>query len=123
MSYFIPGESFTHIDCSLKGGVDAITRSTLLKLLLHEAETSCPTSQRLDAIDRHIAELRQLIYRQVELFEKGKLRIREAEQVQNHLATLNDLMANYQTLRRRMPVEQATKFELVVSLKTSSRSG
>jgi hypothetical protein len=102
MSYFIPSESFPHIDCSLESGADAIARATLLKLLLHEAEKSYPTSQRLGTIDRHIAELRQLIYRQVELFEKGKLRSREADQVQNHLATLNDLMANYQSLRRRM---------------------
>jgi hypothetical protein len=104
MSYFTPSESFTHIDCTLESGADAITRSTLLKLLLHEAEKSCSTSQRLDTIDRHIAELRQLTYRQVELFEKGKLRSREVEQVHNQLATLNDLMATYQTLRRRINV-------------------
>ena len=102
MSYFIPGESFTHFHCSLESGADAITRSTLLKLLLHEAEKSCPTSQQLDTIDRQIAELRQLMYRQVELFDKGKLRSREVEQVQNQLATLNDLMANCQNLRRRI---------------------
>jgi hypothetical protein len=102
MSHFTPNECFTHFHCSSGSGADVITRFTLLKLLLREAETTCPTSQRLDTIDRHIAELRQLIYRQVELFEKGKLRSREAEQVQNQLATLNDLMANYQTLRRRI---------------------
>jgi hypothetical protein len=102
MSYFIPSENFTHFHSSLESGADAITRSTLLKLLLHEAEKSRPTSQQLDKIDRRIAELRQLIYRQVELFEKGKSGSREAAQVQNQLATLNDLMANYQTLRRRI---------------------
>ena len=102
MSYFTPSESFTHIDCTSESGDDAITRSTLLKLLLHEAEKSCPTSQQLDTINSHIAELRQLIYTQVELFEKGKLKSREVEQVQNQLATLNDLMASYQTLRRRV---------------------
>ena len=102
MSYFIRSENFRHFHRTLESGTDAITRSTLLKLLLREAEKSCPTSQQLDKIDRHIGELRQLIYRQVELFEKGKLRSREAEQVQNQLATLNDLMANYQSLRRRI---------------------
>jgi hypothetical protein len=102
MSYFIRSENFRHFHCTLESGTDAITRSTLLKLLLREAEKSCPTSQQLDKIDRHIGELRQLIYRQVELFEKGKLRSREAEQVQNQIATLNDLMANYQSLRRRI---------------------
>ena len=102
MSYFIRSENFRHFHRTLESGTDAIRRSTLLKLLLREAEKSCPTSKQLDKIDRHIGELRQLIYRQVELFEKGKLRSREADQVQNHLATLNDLMANYQSLRRRM---------------------
>jgi len=102
MSYFIRSENFRHFHRTLESGTDAIRRSTLLKLLLREAEKSYPTSQQLDKIDRHIGELRQLIYRQVELFEKGKLRSREAEQVQNQLATLNDLMANYQSLRRRI---------------------
>jgi hypothetical protein len=40
MSYFTPSEGFTHIDCTSESGDDAITRSTLLKLLLHEAEKS-----------------------------------------------------------------------------------
>jgi hypothetical protein len=102
MSHFTPNERFTRFHCSSGSGADVTTRFRLLKLLLHEAETTCPASQQLDTIDRHTAELRQLIYRQVELFEKGKLRSREAEQVQNQLATLNDLMANYQTLRRRI---------------------
>jgi len=101
MSYFIPSGNFTHFHCSLESGADAIKRSTLLKLLLHEVEESRPTSQQLDKIDHRIAELRQLVYRQVELFEAGKSGSREAEQVQDQLATLNDLMARYQTIRRR----------------------
>jgi hypothetical protein len=97
MNYLTQNGSFTH--CSSESG-DAIAR---FRLLLREAEKSCPTSQQWDTIARHIAELRQLIYRQVELFEKGKLRNhREVEQVQNQLATLNDLMANYQTFRQRI---------------------
>ena len=102
MSHFTPNERFTRFHCSSGSGADVITRFTLLKLLLHEVEKSRPTSQQLDTINSHIAEFRQLIYRQVELFEKGKLRGREAEQVQNQLATLNDLMVSYQTLRRRV---------------------
>jgi hypothetical protein len=86
----------------LEPGVDEVTRSTPLKLSLHEAEKSCVTRQRLDTIDRHIAALRQLIYRQVELVEKSKLKSYDAERVQNLLATMNELMANYQTLRRRI---------------------
>lgn len=62
----------------------------------------CVTRQRLDTIDRHIAALRQLIYRQVELVEKSKLKSHDAERVQNLLATMKELMVNYQTLRRRI---------------------
>ena len=83
-------------------GVDELTRSTLLKLLLHEAEKSCPTRQRLDRIDRHMAALRQLIYRQLELAETDRSKGYSAEQALKLLATLNDLMAKYQTLRRRI---------------------
>ena len=35
----------------LETGVDELTRSTLLKLLLHEAEKSCPTRQGLDRLE------------------------------------------------------------------------
>jgi hypothetical protein len=93
---FIPSKNLKYFN-PLEPGVDEQTRSTLLKLLLHEAETRL-TSQRLDRIDRHMVALRQLIYRQVELVEKGH----NADQALKLLATLNDLMANYQTLRRRI---------------------
>jgi hypothetical protein len=84
----------------LETGVDELTRSTLLKLLLHEAEKSSPTRQELDRIDCHMAALRQLIYRQLELVEKSKGH--NAERALKLLATMNDLMANYQILRRRI---------------------
>jgi hypothetical protein len=86
----------------LESGVDELTRSTLLKLLLHEAEKSCLTRRQLDRIDRHMAALRQLIYRQLKLIEKDKSRDHYAERALKQLATLNDLMTNYQTLRRRI---------------------
>ncbi len=97
MDHFIPSEGFAPFN-PLESGVDELTRSTLLKLLLHEAEKSCLTRQRLDRIDRHMAALRQLIYKQVELVEKGH----NAAPTLKLLATMNDLMANYQTLRRRI---------------------
>jgi hypothetical protein len=100
MTNFIPSEK--RVDSSLQSGADAFTRSMLLKRLLHEAEKPCLTRQELDTRDRHLAELRQLIYRQVQLVEKNKLKSHDAERVQNLLAMLNDLMANYQTLRRRI---------------------
>ncbi len=97
MDIFIPSEGFAPFN-PLDSGVDELTRSTLLKLLLHEAEKSCVTRQQLGRIDRQMAALRQLIYRQVELVEQGH----NAEQALKLLETMNDLMANYQTLRRRV---------------------
>jgi len=81
---------------------DEFTRSRLLKLLLHETEKSRLTRQQLDRIECHMAELRELTYRQVELVEKGNLKGRMVERAAKLLALLNDLMANYQTLRRRI---------------------
>ena len=102
MDRFIPSERFAPLN-PLEGGVDELTRTTLLKLLLHEAEKSCLSRQRLDRIDRHMAALRQLIYRQLELVETDRSKGHSAEQAFKLLATLNDLMANYQTLRLRPP--------------------
>lgn len=107
MDNFIPSDNLKHFN-PLKPGVDEFTRSTLIKLLLHEAEKSCLTRQRLDRIDRHIAALRQLIYRQLELVETDKSKGHSPERALKLLATLNDLMANYQTLRRRIsPLAEA----------------
>jgi hypothetical protein len=70
--------------------------------LLQEAEKPCLTRQQLDTRERQLAELRQLIYKQVQLVEKDKLKSQDAERVKDLLAMLNDLMADYQTLRRRV---------------------
>jgi hypothetical protein len=43
-----------------------------------------------------------LTYRQVELVEKGNFKGQIVERAVKFLAMLNDLMANYQTLRRRI---------------------
>ena len=119
MNNFIPGENPSGVEqlkCSaviakknvarlrqqLENEPDEFTRSRLLKLLLLEAEKSRLTSQQLNRIDGHMAELRELTYRQVELVEKGNLKGQIVERAVKLLATLNDLMANYQTLRRRI---------------------
>ena len=96
MDIFKPSGSAKRFN-PLETGVDELTRSTLVKLLLHEAEKPCPTRQELDRIDGHMAALRELIYKQVELVEKSKGH--SAEQALKLLATMNDLMAKYQTLR------------------------
>src|SRR5215469_4235980 len=86
----------------LENEPDEFTRARLLKLLLLEAEKSRLTCQRLDRIDGHMAELRELTYRQVELVEKDNSKGQIVERAVKLLALLNDLMANYQMLRRRL---------------------
>jgi hypothetical protein len=101
-STVIATQTVARLRCQLENEPDEFTRSRLLKLLLYEAEKSRLTHQQLDRIDGHMAELRELTYRQVELVEKGKLKGHLVERAANLLALLNDLMANYQMLRRKI---------------------
>ena len=98
----IATQNVARLRSQLENEPDEFTRSRLLKLLLLEAEKSRLTSRQLDRMDCHMAELRELTYRQVELVEKGKSKGRMVERAAKLLALLNDLMANYQTLRRRI---------------------
>ena len=101
-SAVIATQNVARLRRQLENEPDEFTRSRLLKLLLLEAEKSRLTSQQLDRIDCHMTELRELTYRQVELVEKGKLKGQLVERAAKLLALLNDLMTNYQTLRRRI---------------------
>ena len=101
-SAVIATQNVARLRRQLESEPDEFTRSRLLKLLLLEAEKSRLTRQQLDRIDSHMAELRALTYRQVELVQKGYLKGQIVEQAVKLLALLNDLMANYQTLRRRI---------------------
>ena len=101
-SAVIATQNVARLRSELENEPDEFTRSRLLKLLLLEAEKSRLTHQQLDRIDCHMAQLRELTYRQVELVEKGNLKGQLVERAAKLLALLNDLMANYQTLRRRI---------------------
>ncbi|MFZ2077528.1 MAG: hypothetical protein WAV38_12935 [Xanthobacteraceae bacterium] len=101
-SAVIATQNVARLRGQLENEPDEVTRSRLLKLLLLEAEKSHLTRQLLDRIDGRMAELRELTYRQVELVEKGKLKGQVVERAAKLLAILNDLMAGYQTLRRRI---------------------
>ena len=100
-SAVIATQNVARLRSQLENEPDEFTRSRLLKLLLLEAEKSRLTHQQLDRIDCHMAQLRELTYRQVELVEKGKLKGQIVDRALKLLAMLNDLMANHQTLRRR----------------------
>ena len=97
----IATQNVARFSCELEKEPDEFTRISLIELLLHEAEKSRLTHQQLGRIDCHMAQLRELAYRQVELVEKGKLKGQITERPVKLLALLNNLMSNYQTLRRR----------------------
>src|SRR5262249_48397504 len=71
-SAVIATQNVARLRRQLENEPDEFTRSGLLKLLLLEADKSRLTC--LDRIDGHMAELRELTYRQVELVEKGNLK-------------------------------------------------
>ena len=102
IDHLIATQNVARLRHELENEPDELTRSRLLKLLLYEAEKSRLARQQLDRIDHHMAELRELTYRQVELVENGKLRGQFIERAAKLLALLNDLMSNYQTFRRRI---------------------
>jgi hypothetical protein len=102
IDHLIATQNVARLRRELENEPDEFTRSRLLKLLLYEAEKSRLTRRQLDRIDGHMAELRELAYRQVELVEKGNLKGQIVERAVKLLALLNDLMSNYQTLRRGM---------------------
>src|SRR5215469_15981766 len=101
-SAVIATQNVARLRRQLENEPDEFTRSRLLELLLHEAEKSRLTHQQLDRIDCHMAELRELSYRQVELVEKGNLKGRMVERAAQLLGLSNDIMANYKTLRQRI---------------------
>ena len=83
----------------LEHGAEEVTRSVLLKLLLAEEKMLGP-EQQLRRIDRHIAQLRQLISQQTTRIERLSSFGIDTEGRRLVLATLNDLMATYQTHRQ-----------------------
>ena len=101
-SAVIATQNVARLRRQLENEPDEFTRSRLLKLLLYEAEKSCVTHKQLDRIDCHMAELRELTYKQVALVENGRSKGQFVERAAKLLGLLNDLMANYQTLRQRI---------------------
>ena len=92
-SALIATQNVARLRRQLENEPDEFTRSRLLKLLLHEAKKSRLTHQQLDRIDCHMAELRELTYRQVELVEKGNLKGQIVGRAVKLLTLLNDFIA------------------------------
>jgi hypothetical protein len=84
-----------------RGVADYARRDTLLGLLVEQEIPLGMTRQQLARLDRHIAGLRVLIDKQVELTEKLELNGRLTERSVSVLATLKDIMAIYQSHRAK----------------------
>jgi len=95
----------------LEHGAEEVTRSVLLKLLLAEEKMLGLTEQQLRRIDRHIAQLRQLISQQTTRIERLSSFGIDTEGRRLVLATLNDLMATYQIHRQRITAALVGKAE------------
>jgi hypothetical protein len=89
---FVTTPNVAHLRRHLENGAGEFTRSPV---------KPSSSSSHNDSLDRHMNELSKLIATQVELVEKNKLKGYNVERSQNLLIMLNDLMANYQILRRR----------------------
>jgi hypothetical protein len=100
IDHSIGTQNVSRLRRELENEPDEFRRLRLLKLLVYEAEKS--QREQSDRIDRHMADLRELTDRQLELVEKGKLKGQIIERPAKLLALLKDLMSNYQTLRRRI---------------------
>jgi hypothetical protein len=76
-------------------------QAVLFKLFLQQLELISLSEQQFAKISRHIEWLRQLIAKQVELIEELRLGGQDCERPMLVLATLNQLLAIYQTHRQR----------------------
>jgi hypothetical protein len=104
-------QNIQHLRRRLEHGAEEETRSVLLKLLLAEEKMLGLTQQQLQRIDRHIAQLRQLISQQTTRIERlASFRI-DTEGHRLVLATLNDLMATYQIHRQLITAALVGKAE------------
>jgi hypothetical protein len=106
-----PEQNIQQLRRRLEHGVEEETRSVLLKLLLAEYKMLGLTQQQLQRIDRHIAQLRQLISQQTRRIERLSSFGIGTEGHRLVLVTLNDLMATYQIHRQRITAALVGKAE------------
>ncbi len=100
MDRFIARENVKHYRRELENGVDGPARDTMLKLLLDEENHLGFTREQLNKLDRHIARLREIMARHVDLMDQLQSIGRPLERAPIVLATLNELMATYLTHRQ-----------------------
>ena len=95
MHRFIARENVKHYRRELENGVDETSRATVLSLLVDEENRFGHNREELSKLDRHIARLREIIARHVDLMDKLESIGHPLERAPVVLATLNELMATY----------------------------
>ncbi len=104
---FIAGENVKHFRRELENGVGEPTRATMLRLLVEQENHLGHTQEQLGRLDHHIALLREIITRHVDLMDKLKSIGRPLERAPMVLATFNDLMACYLAHRQTITASLA----------------
>jgi hypothetical protein len=99
---FVAEQNLTRFRQQFEQAADFPRQATLFKLLLQQLELIGLSEQQFVKINRHIERLRHLIAKQVELIEELRLGGRDFERPVMVLATLNQLLAIYQTHRQRI---------------------
>src|SRR5262249_2306052 len=104
-------QNVQHLRRRLEHGAEEVTRSVLLKLLLDEENMLGLTQEQLRRVDRHIAKFRQLLSKQTRRIERLVTFGIDTEARRLVLATLNDIMTNYQIHRQRITAALVGKAE------------
>lgn len=107
MDEFVARENIKHYRRELENGVSEPTRATMLKLLVEEEDHLGHTEEQLGKVDRHIARLREIMARHIDLMDKIQSMGQPSERASIVLATYNDLMAVYLAHRQTITVALA----------------
>ena len=100
MDKFVARENIKHFRRELENGLSEPTRATMLKLLVEEENHLGHTQEQLGKLERHIARLREIMARHIDLMDNLQSNGRSSERASMVLATYNDLMAVYLTHRQ-----------------------
>lgn len=98
MEEFVREQNVLRFSQSLEAEHDPIRRERIGALLLDEENKFAATAERLDKVERHIAECRARIMRQYGLIDKLKTAghdIQAAERLLRNLMELHDLYASH----------------------------
>lgn len=97
---FVDRQNLTRFRNKLENGVEnGPARNLLLDLLVEQENRFGMGQEQLDRVDRHIARLRQIIVRQVQVIDELKAKNLSVDRAKVVLDTLNDMMLAHESFR------------------------